>query len=86
MQTVSAKQMMLKALKKSDVFTVAQARERFGVKNVAARIEELRKEGYCIFTEAKQINGKKEIMYRLGTPTKAVIRAAALAGGFRCYA
>jgi hypothetical protein len=81
---LSAKEKMLAALKKTEgynTFTVAQAQKRFGVKNVSARIEELRKEGYCIYTNSKTLkNGRKINFYRLGTPTKAMVKAALSAG------
>jgi len=81
---MSAKERMLSTLQKSEgynTFTVAQAKSRFGVKNVSARIDELRKEGYCIYTNTKTLkNGRKINFYRLGTPTKAMVKAALSAG------
>jgi hypothetical protein len=81
---LSAKDRMLETLKKTsgyNTFTVAQARHRFGVKNVSARIGELRQEGYCIYTNTKKLkDGRKINFYRLGTPTKALVRAALSAG------
>jgi hypothetical protein len=82
---LSAKQKMLNALKQTsgyNTFTVAQAQRRFGIQNVSARIEELRKEGHCIYTNTKKLeNGSKVKYYKIGTPTKALVRAA-LKGGF----
>ena len=61
--------------------TVAQARARFGIQNVSARIEELRKEGHVIYTNTKtRGDGSKVASYRLGTPTKAMVRTAMAAG------
>lgn len=75
MKKVSAKQRMLNALTKADgynTFSVAQARSRFGVTNVAARIAELRQEGYAIYTNLKSRgDGTKVAVYRLGTPSKS---------------
>ena len=83
--STGAKAKMLGALYKKDgynTFTVKQAQARFGIKNVSARIEELRKEGHCIYTNTKKLaNGRKINYYRLGTPTKALVQAA-LRGGF----
>ena len=56
MKKVSAKQRILNYLSKSqgyNTLSVAQARARFGIQNVAARIEELRQEGHCIYTNTK---------------------------------
>lgn len=84
-KSVSAKQKILNYLQKKDGYnslTVAQARARFGIENVSARIEELRKEGHVIYTNSKtRADGSKVKSYRIGTPTKAMVRAA-LANGF----
>ena len=66
---------MLNALTKTsgyNTFSTAQARARFGIKNVAARIQELRQEGYAVYTNTKTRNdGSKVAVYRLGTPSKS---------------
>ena len=84
-QKLSAKQRMLNALKQTEgynTFTVAQAQRRFGVQNVSARIEELRREGYCIYTNTKMLdNGSTVKYYKMGTPTRKLVQAA-LKGGF----
>lgn len=82
---LSAKQRILNFLSKSEGYntlSVAQARARFGIQNVAARIDELRKEGHCIYTNTKtRGDGSKVSVYRLGTPTKSLVQAA-LRGGY----
>jgi hypothetical protein len=74
---MNVKQKMLLALSKTEgynTFTTAQARVRFGVSNVAARIGELRKEGHAIYTNTKTLeDGRKISFYRLGTPTKRML-------------
>lgn len=81
----SAKQKILAYLSKKDGYntlTVAQARAKFGILNVSARVEELRKEGHCIYTNTKRrADGSKVKSYRLGSPTKSMVRAA-LANGY----
>jgi len=42
-----------------NTLTVAKAQSMFGIKNVAARIDELRKEGHAIYTNSKNVNGEK---------------------------
>jgi hypothetical protein len=84
MSKLSAKERMLNALKQTsgyNTFSVKSAQKRFGIQNVAARIEELRKEGNCIYTNSRQVNGKKVNFYRLGTPTKSMVKAA-IRGGY----
>lgn len=84
MTKLSAKQRILNYLSKSEGYntlSVAQARARFGIQNVAARIEELRQEGHCIYTNTKRRgDGSKVSVYRMGTPTKALVRTAVQAG------
>jgi hypothetical protein len=89
MTKTSAKTRMLSALQQTEgynTFTVAQARRRFGVQNVAARIEELRKEGHCIYTNTKTLeDGRKISYYKLGKPSKEMIKAAAVFAGYAFY-
>jgi gamma-glutamylcyclotransferase (GGCT)/AIG2-like uncharacterized protein YtfP len=84
MTKLSAKQKMLNYLSKSEGYntlSVAQARARFGIQNVAARIDELRKEGNVIYTNTKtRGDGSKVAVYRMGKPTKAMVRTAIKAG------
>ena len=84
MSNLSAKQKMLNALQQKEgynTFTVKQAQRRFGITNVTARIDELRQEGNVIYTNTKVVDGKKVSFYRMGKPTKALVRAA-YKGGF----
>jgi ribonucleotide monophosphatase NagD (HAD superfamily) len=83
---MSAKEKILKFLSKEsgyNTLTAAQARARFGIVNVGARIEELRAEGYCIYTNKKTLaDGRRITYYKLGKPTKKMIAAAhAVLGG-----
>ena len=84
MTKLSAKQKMLNFLSKTEGYntlTTAQARARFGITNVAARIDELRQEGNVIYTNIKtRGDGSKVASYRMGKPTKAMVRTALQAG------
>jgi len=84
MTRLSAKQRILNFLTKREGYntlSVAQARARFGIQNVTARIDELRQEGHCIYTNTKRrADGTKVSVYRLGTPTKTMVRAALKSG------
>jgi len=81
---LSAKEKILNYLSKTEGYntlSVAQARARFGIQNVSARVEELRKEGHVIYTNTKTRNdGTKVAVYRMGKPTKAMVRTAINAG------
>ena len=89
MTKLTAKEKILKALQKEhgqNTFTVAQARSRFGIQNVSARIEELRKEGHCIYTNTKTLeDGRKISYYRLGKPSREMVAAAAAVAGYSFY-
>jgi predicted ArsR family transcriptional regulator len=83
---MSAKDKILKYLSKEgpyNTLTAAQARSRFGIANVGARIEELRAEGHCIYTNKKTLeNGKTITFYRLGKPSREMVAMAhAVLGG-----
>jgi predicted ArsR family transcriptional regulator len=83
---MSAKDKILKYLSKEgpyNTLTAAQARSRFGIANVGARIEELRSEGHCIYTNKKTLdNGKTITFYRLGKPSREMVAMAhAVLGG-----
>ena len=86
MKNLSAKQKILAYLSKKDGYntlTVAQARAKFGIVNVSARVDELRQEGHVIYTNTRsRADGSKVKSYRLGTPTKAMVKAA-LANGYQ---
>lgn len=75
----TAKDKILSYLSKQtgyNTLTAAQARARFGINNVAARIQELRDEGHCIYTNSKTLeDGRKINFYRLGAPTKKIVAA-----------
>ena len=81
---MSAKQKMIDYLSKTEgynTFSVAQGQRLFGIKNVSARVEELRKEGHCIYTNTKtRRDGTKVNVYRLGTATKEMVQLAVAAG------
>jgi len=86
----SVKEKILAFLSKDsgyNTLTPAQARARFGISNVTARIEELRAEGNCIYTNKRVLDdGRTITFYRLGKPTKAMVAAAHAALGGQAFA
>ncbi len=79
-KNISAKDRMLKALKNGGTFTVNQARRRFGVINVSQRIQELREEGWPIYTNVKsRFDGSRYNLYRMGLPNADMRRGIAMA-------
>jgi len=87
---MSAKDKILKYLSKEgpyNTLTVAQAQSRFRISNVGARIEELRAEGHCIYTNKKTLdNGKTITFYRLGKPTREMVGLAHAVLGAQAFA
>lgn len=81
---LTSKEKIVKFLSKStgtNTFTTAQAQSWFGVENVAARIAELRQEGYPIYTNTRvREDGTKKYFYRLGKPSKSFKRQCKLNG------
>lgn len=73
---------VLNHLKNGYDLTEGQARSRFGVQNMRAEASRLRTRGFAVYANQKTINGRNVTVYRLGTPTRAVVAAgyAALRG------
>lgn len=64
-----------------NTLSVAQARARFGIRNVTATIRNLRLEGYSIYTNTrKRGDGSKVSVYRLGTPSMSFVATCEAAG------
>jgi predicted ArsR family transcriptional regulator len=72
-------QRILSFLKSGGDITVNQARTRFGVKNVSARISEIRKAGYPVYLNTRMTNNGRTIkVYTLGTATRRIVAAGQL--------
>lgn len=75
---LSTKEKILNYLANNQTYntlTVRQAQARFGVKNVPARIHELRQEGLSIYTNSKVLSdGRKITFYRFGKPSDRFVR------------
>jgi len=85
--TVSAKSRILTYLSKTspkgvnNTLSTKQAQTRFGISNVAARVAELRQEGYSIYTNTKKTaKGTRLALYRWGRPSASFINECAAAG------
>lgn len=76
--TVSATQKILDFLKTGHGLTPQQARKDFGIKNVSARVSELRSAGYAVYLTKRTTKGKKIVAYRLGQPSRRMVSIANL--------
>ena len=63
--------------------SVTQASKRFGIKSTSlgARVSELRKQGYAVYTNRTE----KGTSYRLGTPSREMVALAYQAAGQRAF-
>lgn len=77
---MSIQSSVLKTLQSGRQFTASQLAGLFKTteSTVAARISDLRSEGYAIYSNVSK-NGKKA--YRLGTPSRKMVAAAFAAAG-----
>lgn len=63
---------LVRWLSSGRTITARQARSRFGIANLRARVNDLRNEGYCVYTN-RTTTGTS---YRIGTPSRAIVSAA----------
>ncbi len=67
---------LLSFLQNGNDITATQAQSRFGIANISAVASNLRQRGYAIYANQKTLpSGNTVRMYRLGTPTRAVVAA-----------
>ena len=73
---------VLEALQKGSL-SIEQATKRFGMKRstLGARISELRKQGYAVYTN----RSAKGTSYRLGSPSREMVALAYKAAGQRAF-
>jgi len=70
-------QRLLAFLQTGQDITANQARTRFNITNVSARINEIRKAGYAVYVNTKTTdNGRTIRVYRLGSPTREMVAIA----------
>lgn len=81
---MSVKDNLVRFLSKNtgrNTFSVAQARSMFNIQNVAARIHELRNDGFPIYTNVRlRADGTPVAIYRMGKPSKSMKRSARAKG------
>ena len=70
-KTLSKKQKLLNLLSKGENVTWKSIQTRFDLESPRAMIDTLRAEGHMIY--GNNVNGRK--VYRMGTPTRAIIAA-----------
>lgn len=74
-------------LKTGASVTSKQITSRFGLKNPREAIRQLRQDGVCVYSNATTLSdGTKATKYRIGTPSKAMVAAAARLAGAELFA
>lgn len=73
----TATQRLLSYLLTGSDISANQARSRFGISNVTARISDIRKMGYAVYLNEKTTsNGRTIKTYRIGSPTRFMVAVA----------
>ena len=73
LKTTNQSQKILNFLSSGQSLSETQAVKMFGIQRVQARVAELREAGYPIYTNT---NKSGATVYRLGTPSRAMVGAA----------
>lgn len=84
--TKSQKERLVKFFQSGRDITETQAQYRFGIGNLAARVAELRAEGYSIYTNTLKTQNGETTAYRLGKPNRAMVAAAYKVLGSKAFA
>ena len=70
------------ALQAGQKLTASEANKRFGIKNIAAEASRIRSSGYAVYAnQHTDTKGRVTTKYRLGRPSRSVVRA-----GYRALA
>jgi predicted transcriptional regulator len=78
---MTQKAKVLAALKTGEAMTAKQMKARFRVGNPYEVVRQLREDGFAVYcNEKKNSKGEVKSFYRLGTPSRAMVRAAYAAG------
>jgi hypothetical protein len=84
--SVSKTAKLLKYLQTGASVTPRQITGSFGLANPHDAIYQLRNQGVCIYTnKATLANGSETVKYRIGTPTRKMVRVANLIFGASAF-
>jgi len=73
---VSKQAAFLAYLQKGNTVTYKQAKALFKLNEPSVAVTQLRKQGYCIYSEDVVLsNGRPAVSYRIGEPTRELIAA-----------
>jgi len=72
---------LIRYLSSGRSITPAAARTMFGMRRLSGRVNELRSEGYCIYTNRTA----KGVAYRMGRPSRAIVSQAYKSAGSKPF-
>jgi len=74
---MSNQETLLTNLKNGREFTAKQIKGTFGIAHPASAVRNLREQAYCVYSNAAKLaDGTKTVKYRLGVPSKRMVRLA----------
>lgn len=74
---MSKQEKLLQHLAAGATLTTNQIATTFGLKNPQSAIDSLRSQGHCIYgNKVKRTSGRDTVAYRIGKPSKAMVRLA----------
>lgn len=77
---------LLASFQQGNSYTAKQINAKFGLKDAAASVRNLREQGHCIYANSVTLHdGTESTKYRLGTPSRRMIAAAARIFGARVF-
>ena len=86
MNKQSKQEMLLANLSKGKEFTAKQIKASFGIAHPASAIRNLREQGHCVYTNvAKLHDGTPTVKYRIGVPSKRIVRIANAVAGASAF-
>jgi hypothetical protein len=78
---MSQNERLVRFLSTGRSITPAQAQSRFGIRNLRARVNDLRNDGFCVYTN----RSTESTTYRIGRPSRAIVAAAYQVAGSRIF-
>ena len=67
---------LLSALQEGEHLTPAQARKRFGIRNIRAEVTRIRQAGYAVYSNRRVAGNHAEVTeYSLGKPSRRLVAA-----------
>jgi hypothetical protein len=70
---MSQNEILTRYLSAGNAITSSKARKMFGIRNLRARVNDLRNSGYCVYTNRSRSGTAS---YRIGRASRAIVSAA----------